>query len=358
MERDHIFRLYIQHKTGNNSAEEEQFIAHALREDPAFAAVWKELTRGEAPAPEEDAAITAWYKRRKKLVRQRFRTMVGAAVIMLLMAVGGGWYLQHKNRLAAGSLADLLTKPGPAAELVVNGRAQPLPASFRIGGAVIKTDSGRLIISGSDTAVAMLKVPAGQRFRVLLGDGTEAWLNAASSLQFPLRFTDGKREVTARGEVYFTIAAGAAPPFIIHAGANTVKGEGRVNVNTYTNGVVHTMVTAGNVQVTARNGRRQAVEAGMGATFRDGKFVLQPLDSARDLAWLNGETYYQQLPLQELASSASRFYGYTFVVANPKLLQRTFSGQMDRADLEAFLTDLKLTGNIRYTIRGKEIELR
>ena len=39
------------------------------------------------------------------------------------------------------------------------------------------------------------------------------WLNAASSLRFPTRFTERERVVSLKGEAYFEIAKNPAQPF-------------------------------------------------------------------------------------------------------------------------------------------------
>src|SRR6185295_5878446 len=51
-----------------------------------------------------------------------------------------------------------------------------------------------------------MTTPKGRQFHVQLPDGTQAWLNAASSITYPTAFNDNKREVAISGEVYFEVA--------------------------------------------------------------------------------------------------------------------------------------------------------
>ncbi|MCK7553674.1 FecR family protein [Chitinophaga sedimenti] len=61
-----------------------------------------------------------------------------------------------------------------------------------------------------------MRTPRGGQYQVLLPDGTKAWLNAASSLTYPVAFLKNERRVKVTGEVYFEVAAGNPhAPFIV-----------------------------------------------------------------------------------------------------------------------------------------------
>src|SRR5690606_17657522 len=50
-----------------------------------------------------------------------------------------------------------------------------------------------------------IETPRGGEYQVVLSDGTTVWLNAESSLTFPSRFSTSSREVSIRGEAYFSV---------------------------------------------------------------------------------------------------------------------------------------------------------
>src|SRR6185312_16169720 len=64
-----------------------------------------------------------------------------------------------------------------------------------------------------------LTTPRGGQYRLLLPDGSQVWLNAASSISYPTAFTGSERSVTITGEAYFEIAANASMPFRVHVNA-------------------------------------------------------------------------------------------------------------------------------------------
>ncbi len=97
----------------------------------------------------------------------------------------------------------------------------------------------RIITAGTDS----------KNVRVNLPDGSVAFLNRESSLEYPLRFGKKNRTVKLEGEAFFDIGHEADRPFIIDAGkANiTVLGTS-FNVNTRNNRV-EVFVTEGKVML-------------------------------------------------------------------------------------------------------------
>jgi ferric-dicitrate binding protein FerR (iron transport regulator) len=96
--------------------------------------------------------------------------------------------------------------------------------------------------------------PKGRQFSLLLPDGTQVWLNAASSIRYPTTFTEGQRRVEVSGEVYFEIARNTKMPF--RASVNN-KAEVEVlgthfNVNAYENEeYINTTLLEGSIKVQA-----------------------------------------------------------------------------------------------------------
>jgi len=58
-------------------------------------------------------------------------------------------------------------------------------------------------------------VPAGQRVKFTLEDGTSVWLNSQTSLTYPVTFAENERRVDVEGEALFDVAKDEARPFIV-----------------------------------------------------------------------------------------------------------------------------------------------
>ena len=58
-----------------------------------------------------------------------------------------------------------------------------------------------------------LSTPRGGEYQLVLPDGSNVWLNAASSIKFPTRFQGKDRTVFLHGEAYFEVAKNKEMPF-------------------------------------------------------------------------------------------------------------------------------------------------
>ena len=58
-----------------------------------------------------------------------------------------------------------------------------------------------------------MTTPRGGKYDLTLADGTKVWLDAASSITYPVAFTGHDRSVQITGQVYFEVTHNAAKPF-------------------------------------------------------------------------------------------------------------------------------------------------
>src|SRR5690606_36020397 len=79
-----------------------------------------------------------------------------------------------------------------------------------------------------------LTTPRGGQYQTTLADGTKVWLNAGSSLTYPMHFAGNERRVTLEGEAYFDVSHDAERPFIVHVNDTEIRVLGtQFNVNSY-----------------------------------------------------------------------------------------------------------------------------
>src|SRR5690606_16594085 len=58
-----------------------------------------------------------------------------------------------------------------------------------------------------------LATPKGGGYQVILPDGSKVWLNAASTLTYPSRFTGDTRDVSISGQAYLEVTTDPQRPF-------------------------------------------------------------------------------------------------------------------------------------------------
>ena len=104
---------------------------------------------------------------------------------------------------------------------------------------------------GMSLAMQTITVPAGQRVNLDLPDGSNVWLNAGTTMQYPVSFMTDKREVILDGEAYFEVAHNEKSPFVVHTSTLDVEVLGtKFNVEAYSaRKIFETSLMEGRVKV-------------------------------------------------------------------------------------------------------------
>ncbi len=184
--------------------------------------------RGEFEKDEKDSKVYVFPQWR------RLKWVAAAAVLIGVLLVGKFLFISNPQTspvVVSKTKTDIAPASNKAILILSNGQQIALDSAkngqlAKFGNTTIsKTDSGKLLYSLSDNASSGLKAtadetqfntlitPRGGIYQLTLPDGTKVWLNAASRIDYPTRFTGKKREVFINGEVYFEVAHDASHPF-------------------------------------------------------------------------------------------------------------------------------------------------
>ncbi len=233
---------------------------------------------------------------------------------------------------------------------------------------VIKLQDGRIRydqqqIPTTEIVYNTIYTPRGGQYQVLLADGSKVWLNAASSLRYPVAFSGNERRVELKGEGYFEIAPDASKPF--HVSVNnidvTVLGT-HFNINAYADeAAVRTTLLEGKVTVRGLTNPQATVTLQPGEQAirhaNDNISVSSNVDVEEVMAWKNGLFYFQSANLATILRQAARWYDVD-IEFNHTVTQR-FSGQISRnVNAAQLLSILESTGKVRFDIAGKTIKVQ
>ncbi len=107
------------------------------------------------------------------------------------------------------------------------------------------------ILKNNKPQYETLTIPEGQSHEMVLSDGTKVTLNGATTLTYPVTFTDGEdRIVKLSGEGNFAVTD-PSRPFYVNINAMDLKVTGAAfNINAYTNQVVINSVSFKEVSIT------------------------------------------------------------------------------------------------------------
>src|SRR5690606_6443509 len=105
----------------------------------------------------------------------------------------------------------------------------------------------------------VLSTPRGGNYEAILPDGSRVWLNAASSLVYPLTFSDEIREVELEGEAYFDITHNPSVPFVVKSNGQEIEVLGtEFNVSAYSDeSVMRTTLVSGKIMVSDSQGTKR-----------------------------------------------------------------------------------------------------
>lgn len=206
-----------------------------------------------------------------------------------------------------------------------------------------------------------LKVPAQKQFKLTLEDGTNVWLNAGSTLEFPTTLDkQATRKVVLDGEGYFEVASDKKHPFLVLAGGTEVKVTGtKFNVHAFEGDqVVKTSLIEGIVTF-CMDHKEYKLAPGVEvlADTKSKKLTPQSFDPDKLLSWKEGYFVFDSMELVDIMKAVSRWYNISVVAKAPiknKKIGGTFPKNVPLVD---FLKDLTLLSGVEFKINGKEVQI-
>ncbi|NRF40535.1 FecR family protein [Pedobacter foliorum] len=232
--------------------------------------------------------------------------------------------------------------------------------SNKSGVKIIKTRDGELVyeITGkveTDTkALNTIETPRGGQYRINLPDGTKVWLNAESSLKFPITFeSTGDRLVELTGEAYFEVAHNKNQPFIVKTSKQELEVLGTTfNINTYENeSSTTTTLLEGSVKIT-HDKQVRVIKKGQQAKVKDEIKVGPAQEDA--IAWKNGIISFTNADIKTIMRQVSRWYDIN-VNYEGEIPTRLFTGEVSRQANLSELIGILETSKIRFKFDNKTI---
>lgn len=310
--------------------------------------------------------------RKKGIVKRLFTRPLVAAAVVILVASAGLWFLlanrhqqdttagRFKNDIPPGSDKAILTLANGASFALhdMDDKSRQRLAS----GNFLRLDSGELAYNTSSsstraTGYNKLATPRGGQFRLVLPDGSRVWLNAASSITYPLTFAGSERKVAITGEAYLEVAKNAARPFKVAVNGMEIAVLGtRFNINAYTNEpVINTTLLEGAVKVSKGTNSLLLKPGEQLQVSPDGSFrVMNDVDTASIVAWKDGLFSFNDEDIASIMRQVNRWYDAQIVYE--ARIPDHFIGTIPRnVQVSKLLTMLELTDRLRFRIEGRKI---
>lgn len=196
----------------------------------------------------------------------------------------------------------------------------------------------------------------GQRYDIVLSDGTKVKLNSKSNLSYPESFEGKTREITLTGEAYFDVAHDATKPFIVHTGSTSTRVLGTsFNVSSDTNAVTVTLVE-GKVNVTTPHGDA-LLAPNQQAIIKTGTDVINTsnVDVTRFTAWTNNRLIFENTTLSDVFEKLENWYNVDIDVDSDAINNCIITAKYENESLENVLNSFKFMLKMDYTIENRHV---
>lgn len=207
-----------------------------------------------------------------------------------------------------------------------------------------------------------LKTPRGMDLKVILPDGSEVWLNAESSLEFPTSFANA-RNVVLNGEAYFKVAHNESSPFIVSTNKMNVKVLGtEFNFRNYPTECTQVALVKGSVEILNADNTSTSIVIypGQGANIdKEGRINVHAVDTYAAIQWTEGFFYFQNQTLVTALQEIGRWYNVGVVFENTECLnEKIHFSALRKETLQQTLDKLNKLLHTNITAYGKNIIVR
>ena len=229
-------------------------------------------------------------------------------------------------------------------------------------------DSVQTLTSKQDYSTNHLKehvIPKGARSRITLEDGTQAWINAGSKLEYSQDFMAGAtRDVYLEGEAYFDVTSDKEHPFIVHIQGVEIRVLGTsFNVKGYLNeSKIEATLVHGKIFIAGDSSRDKVTLApNQRAVFLKKKkklLVENNVETKAYTSWREGVLVFNDQPLYEIIPILERWFNVNIHTDDAYDLNCRFTAEINNKSLNEVLELFRTSDTIGYDIVANNVYIK
>ncbi|HEY4289266.1 MAG TPA: FecR domain-containing protein [Puia sp.] len=211
--------------------------------------------------------------------------------------------------------------------------------------------------TGEETTFNTLSTSKGKQYQLVLSDGSKVWLNAASSIRYPVAFPGNARTVEITGEAYFEIAHDPQQPFTVSANGVKVNVLGTsFDINAYSDEpAVRTSLLDGAVQVSTGQTARTLQPGQQAKTDKEGQIrVSSGINTDDIIGWKEGYFSFDNTDLATVMREIARWYDVD-IVYEGTVPDRRFGGEISRNSNASKVLKILEASNVHFKIEERKI---
>ncbi|MFC3196871.1 FecR family protein [Parapedobacter deserti] len=316
-----------------------------------------------------DPQATPMHNRSRRLLQWiPYAAAVATVLVVGWLMTGNRWPVDSDQVLV--STEDIPPAANRATLTLANGRSIDLSeaqSGIVVGGGIRYLDGSAVSGLAQDTGMS-LSTPKGGTYQITLPDGSNVWLNSASTLKYSKRFDDDERVVELEGEAYFSVAQLKEKtgkrniPFKVLSAGQVVEVLGtEFNISSYKDEpMIETTLVEGSVRVATTVGKGTSlvlVPGEQSSMSGDGVLKSAKANLKRELAWQSGIFYFEETSLVELMRQVSRWYDVDIQYVGD-VPQESYSGLMSRYVSLKTLLEFLNESSAQFTLRGRTLTVQ
>lgn len=310
-------------------------------------------------------------KRRALKARVVIRMFGAAAAVIGLLFVG--WQLQQKP-VDAVQMADVEIEETTKARAI----APDKPLLKKYTGEEFVIDSSGYIAENEiafdefgeqaqskmqlETVFNEMIVPSKCDFYFIMNDGTKVWMNANSSVRYPVSFAQNERTIHVSGEVYLEVSKDSKRPFYVEMDGMRVAVLGTsFNVRSYADENTQSVtLVEGKVKATVQS-RDYSLMPGKQLTSKSdlsgtAGVKITNVDVNDITAWTRGYYVFKKSKLSEVAATLKNWYDIDIVFNTLNSREIEFTGVINKNEsLDFFVKRLTDVSSVRCIIKENKL---
>lgn len=305
----------------------------------------------------------------EKVGRTRYLRRWAAAAVAVLAIGLSTWFIVENMQTAAdvqpgGNRATLTLSDGRAIDL------SEAHTGIVVGNGITYLDGSAVLTNGGlsmkDEAIHnSLTTPKGGTYQIRLPDGSKVWLNAASTLTYPSRFSEEERVVELEGEAYFEVRQQTTDsrqqtklPFKVISRGQTVEVLGtQFNVSAYAdNSEIQTTLVEGSVRLQAEDSDAVvSLSPGEQGRLVNGELTTWQVNTEPYIAWKDGFFFFDSAPLAVAMTQLAKWYDVEVRFEDPVHDERLYGMISRQKTLRQALTILENTKAVKFRIENSTV---
>ncbi|HWW42417.1 FecR family protein [Pedobacter sp.] len=304
-----------------------------------------------------------------------------AIAATLFLVFGGGVYYILKRNISENIVSRNYAKeilPGKSTATLTLASGQKIILSESLKGklgqesgvVISKTAEGEIVYqvkgeqTGSSNQLNTLSTAKGEHYQIILPDGSKVWLNAASSITYPVSFIkQQERCVKLAGEAYFEVAKDKEHPFIVKTHKQEIKVLGtHFNVSAYEDeAITRTTLLEGSVRILSEHrissSKQPSVvlKPGEQAVLTGQSFSINQVDTEESVAWKNGYFRFNKENIISVMRKLSRWYNIDVIYEGPVSTEEFSGTASSTKPIEQVLHMLQYSNSVHFKVEGRRV---